>query len=350
MKKFYRKMFLRLGLLLLLAAPQSSVFGQGALTPPAAPAPTMLTLNQIEPRTPISSLPYTITNPGSYYLAGNLTGIAGSDGIVIKTNDVTLDLKGFTLRGVAGSDNGINVLNPVRNLAIRNGVVETWGAYGVNAVNGNSGELERLRASNCSSLGLVVGDNWTVLGCSASGNTYQGIYVGNNCTIKDCNAKNNGNAGIVAGGLNCVISGCVASGSLGGFSLASYSIIEDCVATGNTNGISVLTACTIKNCNTCGNTNDGIIMLGQDCQVVGNTASGNGKYGIEIFGYPDRVDDNVVSDNASYGINADNLNVTNCITRNFSAGPGYGGFPGNKDYAPIQSPTNTVASPWANFQ
>src|SRR6185437_1380639 len=39
---------------------QFSSFGQGALTPPGGPAPTMKTLSQIEPRTPISSAPFTI--------------------------------------------------------------------------------------------------------------------------------------------------------------------------------------------------------------------------------------------------------------------------------------------------
>ena len=337
-------------LLLTLNCPLANLFAQGNLTPPGAPAPTMITLSQIEPRTPISSLPYTITNPGSYYLTANLTGISGSDGIIIKTNDVTLDLKGFTLRGVPGSDNGINVLSPVRNIAIRNGVLEAWGTDGVNAYNGYGGVLEGLRVSNCSALGIYAGDNWTVETCFASGNTGQGIYVANNSTIRDCTVKNNGNAGIVTSGINCVISSCEASGSPGGFSLASYCIIQDCAASGNTNGILVLIACTIKNCNTCGNTSDGIYIVGNDCQVVGNTCSGNGKYGIEIYGNANRVDGNVVSDNTSYGINADNLNVTNCITRNLSAGAGYGGYPGNKDYAPIQSPTNSVASPWANFQ
>ncbi len=37
------------------------VFGQGALAPPGAPAPTMKTLTQVEPRTPIPALPYVIS-------------------------------------------------------------------------------------------------------------------------------------------------------------------------------------------------------------------------------------------------------------------------------------------------
>src|ERR1700733_12219713 len=90
----------------------STVFAQGSLTPPGAPAPTMRSLAQIEPRTPISSLPYTITEPGSYYVTTNLTGVSGSDGITIiflpVIENVTVDLNGFTLTGVPGSHNGIH--------------------------------------------------------------------------------------------------------------------------------------------------------------------------------------------------------------------------------------------------
>jgi hypothetical protein len=41
--------------------------------------------------------------------------------------------------------------------------------------------------------------------------------------------------------------------------------------------------------------------------------------------------------------------VDNCITRNFSPGPGYGGYSGNNDYAP-SGKVNTSTNPWQNFQ
>src|SRR5437762_3077985 len=84
-------------LLLCTLNPKHSIcFGQGPLTPPGPPAPLFKTLQQIEPRTPISSAPFTISAPGSYYLTTNLTG---GTGITISANEVNLDLMGFRLVG-----------------------------------------------------------------------------------------------------------------------------------------------------------------------------------------------------------------------------------------------------------
>src|SRR6478609_1827254 len=91
----------KLGVLTLLLSALNSqllTFAQGSLTPPAgAPAPVMKSLSQIEPRTPVSSAPFTINQPGSYYLTTNLT-ISSGTAITIATNDVTLDLNGFALQ------------------------------------------------------------------------------------------------------------------------------------------------------------------------------------------------------------------------------------------------------------
>src|SRR5580704_7915636 len=81
-----------------------TAFGQGSLTPPGAPAPSMKSLDQIQPRTPISS-PVAITQPGSYYLT---TNIVGAFSLTILTSDVTLDLNGFTITITNNSD-GIDV-------------------------------------------------------------------------------------------------------------------------------------------------------------------------------------------------------------------------------------------------
>ena len=57
------------------------------------------TIDEAEPRTPISSLPYIITQPGSYYLTSDLTMTTDVNGITVDANHVTIDLMGFSLIG-----------------------------------------------------------------------------------------------------------------------------------------------------------------------------------------------------------------------------------------------------------
>lgn len=91
---------------------------QGPLTPPGAPAPLMKTLEQVEPRTPVNAVNtpgdtnavYVISQPGSYYLTGDVLGVPDQHGIRIDADYVTLDLNGYTLDGVIGSLSGIRPL------------------------------------------------------------------------------------------------------------------------------------------------------------------------------------------------------------------------------------------------
>lgn len=49
--------------------------------------------------------PFLITQPGNYKLAGNLAVPANTSGILIQSNDVTLDLNGFSITGPVVCDN-----------------------------------------------------------------------------------------------------------------------------------------------------------------------------------------------------------------------------------------------------
>src|SRR4029079_8894103 len=128
-------------LAVLAIAAISALLAQGSLTPPGAPAPTMKTLDQVEPRKEINATNtpgtatslFRIAQPGSYYLSANVTGVSAKHGIEIAANDVTLDLNGFALVGVGGSLNGVNVPGAVLHLTVRNGSVRTWGQSGLSA-------------------------------------------------------------------------------------------------------------------------------------------------------------------------------------------------------------------------
>ena len=107
----------------------SLVIAQGPLTPPGAPAPTMKSLDQVEPRTPISAFGTTLTTPGSYFLTANLvSGSSTNDGILVRADNVTIDLNGFSIISTsaagATSPAGIRIdgsISPISNVTVCNG-------------------------------------------------------------------------------------------------------------------------------------------------------------------------------------------------------------------------------------
>jgi hypothetical protein len=100
--------------------------------------------------------PVTISLPGSYRLAGNLTvPDANTDAIVITSNNVTLDLNGFAILGPTvcgrsgggssgsitcsptGTGNGVNGPR-VNNITVTNGTIRGMGASGISLIGSTS--------------------------------------------------------------------------------------------------------------------------------------------------------------------------------------------------------------------
>ena len=166
----------------------SSAFGQGSLTPPGAPAPTMKTLDQIEPRIPIPGSavgltpPFVISQSGSYYLTGNVSVTTG-DAIQIQVDNVSLDLGGFTVSSTSSPANGqgINLIGTRQNVAVRNGSIVGATTYSNGAFSGG-GFVNGIYGTP--SMGLVM-ESVTVRGVYAFGfslsttsSLVRGCYVG----------------------------------------------------------------------------------------------------------------------------------------------------------------------------
>jgi hypothetical protein len=249
------KFFYLTGLALFLV--QQTSFGQGSLTPPGAPAPTMKTLAQIEARTPISS-PMTITNSGSYYLTTNLA-VSSGNGIVIDANNVTLDLNGFTISSTAPSPAGTGILmagtRNVTNISILNGFISSGVTNNGSGIYGGSGfyygiyssslsynaQISHVSVTGCFSYGIFGDYNTTVESCTVSTVGQIGIY---GTTISHCTATDCGNSGIFAIG---TANDCTGSGRIYGVQAA---IANNCngTSTSTTGSGAGVSATTVNNC------------------------------------------------------------------------------------------------------
>ncbi|MCC5788569.1 MAG: right-handed parallel beta-helix repeat-containing protein [Opitutales bacterium] len=281
----------------LLALPVLALAQGGDLEPPGAPEPTMRTLDEVEPRTPISELPSEIEEPGSYYLTENLTSEEG--GITIKANQVTLDLNGYKLLG-SGDDSGDGILvepllvfNPIteetsdaprRDIVIRNGHVSSWSENGINAEWAENSRFEGLSVSNNDADGLETGESCVVENVVASLNGDHGV-VSPKSTVKTVTAKNNTGVGISADGGN--VTNSAASDNSGSGIIAENGSVSDSTA----------------------HDNGGVEIQAFDGSVSHSVATSNSETGIRSPG--GTVANSHASDNEELGINADRGAVTN---------------------------------------
>lgn len=114
--------------------------------------------------TAAGGFPYVIAQPGSYKLSGNLTPPTNADAIHILSNNVTVDLNGFTIGSAScvpntcGGTSGYGVLSSFTqayyNITIRNGTISGMG-LGI-YLTGDSITLEDLHIRNITNSGIVV--------------------------------------------------------------------------------------------------------------------------------------------------------------------------------------------------
>ena len=331
------------------------VVSAGPLTPPPGlPASTDTALRNTDPRTPIgpgttpgdndaTPSTYKITQPGSYYLAGNLTGQSGRIGIEIAASGVTLDLNGFELAGAAGSLQGVRTtVGALSGVRIFGGTVRNWGLQGIELGNATHCRIRDLHALNNSMAGVTVGSSAIIVACTASGNSAAGFVLGGNSTIDLCTSTGNLNEGINASSNSIISRSTVTSNSFIGIQAGAGSVVVDCTATANsstgilgnintrvhgcsttsngTNGIQVGTGGSVANCIARLSGISGVVATG-DGFIFGNQSNNNGTNGdgagIQIAGSDCVVTDNSTCDN-DVGVRA--VGAGNFIARNYASG------------------------------
>ncbi len=287
----------------------------GPLTPPPGPvtstpgAEARIAINATN--TPgDATAKFVITQPGSYYVTGNIdvSALLNTSAIRIAANDVTVDLNGFVIKGtpsntqplilVVGSGVGTNK----GNVTIRNGTVRDGGSDGINSLT-NAAETIRLYdivSRNNLGSGFQLTSRSFVQNCVAQNNNNMGFNAtsASNCSFINCTADANSNNGI-AGGNGTILRNCLstANGAFG-FLLGSSSSASSCVARANSStewfasntcvldnctadnagtsgtGFLVSDNCSLTNCSAVGGSGFAGFSGGNDCSYTSCTASG----------------------------------------------------------------------------
>lgn len=213
-----------------------------------------------EVRTPISTSGQVITQSGSYYLTQNLS--CTNHGIFVSTDNVTIDLMGFTLSGTgAVGYNGIYLSNS-SNVEIKNGTIRHFSrGIWASPTDESSIRVINVRVESNTSDGILLhSTNNLIKDSTVTGNGGTGIITGKSSVVTGNTAYNNGGKGVDAGS-GCTITNNTASSNSG-------------------DGIYALDCSTMTHNSSYDNQVRGIY-VGAGSQVIGNSVKDNGSWGID---------------------------------------------------------------------
>lgn len=235
-----------------------------------------------DPRTPIrqADIPLMIKQPGSYYLAENITALQTA--INVDADDVSIDLCGFQIKGPGTARHCGILMGSRSNVEIRNGTIRDFyhGIYEVRDT-GKNHRIVNIRAVSNKNSGIyLTGQNHFIKDCTVSDNgaacteAVFGIRAGRGCAVTGNVLFNNGN--------NCTSE--IHAVNIGFGSTVTGNTIRSngASAAGQVYGISAGKGCTVS-----GNTVDfngtsatGASVIGITAEewttVLGNTVSNNG--------------------------------------------------------------------------
>ncbi len=282
----------------------------GPLNPPPGPVTsTYKTLNDVRPGTPIhqSDLPFTITQPGSYYLAENLEIAPGPGYYAVaidpfpasqsRAGSVTLDLNGFSIRW-----QGTSTPTPL-----------SFGVY----VSSVEGPQVTIRNGHISGFGVGVQ--------ALNGVTIEGVNFAYNGVFP------NGGGVVVTGGTQTIVRDCTFVRNVVGLrfdndtGLNQYggSTVDTCVFTLNSNGLQADSGVTVRGStfswsifdalslgsdnvvDSCvlqrnyANMPGAILVSGDRNRVKGCTVENNQRGGIRVAGNNNTIEDNTIVGNCT---------------------------------------------------
>ncbi len=281
------RMLLWMLLVLALASPALAVDGVGEINQTCATQTGCFSGDS-------AGFPVTITTSGSYRLTSRLVlPNENTDGILVSTSAVSIDLNGFEIAGPVTCSGGPIVCTPasgtgsaidrsistIRGISVKNGVVTGVGSIGIRV--GEQSEVTGVRVRWCAATGITTGNNAIIRGNTVYQNGGDGIFTGIGATVVENSVYQNLLDGIETN------AGAMISNNSASFNAAT--------------GIDAGSASTVT-----GNTsyNSGIngIEAEGSCTVVGNTVYSNTLNGIEAQFGGNLVARNNAQDNVGFGM------------------------------------------------